>query len=64
MKDWLSRRPELERKRSEAQFNRDNELVSQIDAEIMAILTFENYLRSIEVFGEMALDKLKENNYE
>ena len=64
VKDWLLRKPDLERKLSEALYSQNKQAEEEYKQELFAVYQFENYLRSIEHFGEMALDALKENNYE
>lgn len=59
MKDWLSRKPELVQRLLEAQYNNDESMAGEIEREVFAIMSFENYLRSIEVFGQQALDRVK-----
>ena len=64
MKDWLLRKPDLERRLSEALFNQDKQAEEEYKQELFAVYNFENYLRSVEFFGQSALEQFKENNYE
>jgi hypothetical protein len=54
----------LERRLSEALFNQDKQAEEEYKQELFAVYSFGNYLRSVEFYGEAALEQFKENNYE
>ena len=50
----------LEQRLSEALFRRDEQSAIEIKQTLFAIYGFENYLRSVEFFGEQAREGLGE----